>query len=240
MLVKRKEKNGMDDLNSLPINILDIAVIIVLLISALFAYARGFAHEVLSVAGWIGAIFATFYGFPHLKPYVREWIAIELAADLTAGVIIFIISLIVLSYISRSISKLVQGSMLNALDRALGFLFGLVRGAVIVCLLYIGVEVVLPEDDRPDWLTTAKSMDLIQPGSEKLRTLLPEHASVSPAADAARDTKQKAKDLLGASEAVRNIIAPKPKGDTPKTEGAYGRKERQDMERLIDSSQSTN
>lgn len=230
----------MDDLNNLPINILDIAVIIVLLVSALFAYARGFAHEVLSVAGWIGAIFATFYGFPYAKPYLREWIAIELAADLTAGVIIFIVSLIILSYITRSISKMVQGSVLNALDRALGFLFGLVRGAVIVCLIYIGVEVVIPEDDRPEWLTTAKSMDLIGPGSEKLRTLLPDHAAVNPAVDEARETKQKAQDLLGASEAVKNIIAPKPKDDTTKTEGAYGRKERQDMERLIDSSQSTN
>ena len=43
----------MDDLNNLPINIFDIAVIIVLLVSALFAYARGFVHEVLSVNGLV-------------------------------------------------------------------------------------------------------------------------------------------------------------------------------------------
>ena len=230
----------MDDLNNLPINILDIAVIIVLLVSALFAYARGFVHEVLSIAGWVGAVFATFYGFPYLKPYAREWIAIELAADLTAGVIIFIISLIFLSYISRSISKMVQGSALNALDRALGFLFGLVRGAIIVCLAYIAVEVVVAEDDRPEWLTTAKSMDLIRPGSQKLRTLLPDHVSTDPISDAAQKAKQRTQDLLGASEKVRSIIAPKPKSTKSATEGAYGRKERQDMERLIDSNQNTN
>ncbi len=240
MPAKRKEKSGMDKLNSLPINVLDVAVIIILLASALFAYARGFVHEVLSVAGWVGAIFATFYGFPYLKPYVREWIAIELAADLTAGVIIFIVSLIILSYISRSISKMVQGSALNALDRALGFLFGLARGAIIVCLVYIAVEVIIPEDDHPDWMTTAKSMDLIRPGSLKLRTLLPDHASTDPIADAARKAKQKTQDSFGVSETIRGIIAPKPKGEQSKTEGSYGRKERQDMERLIDSSQISN
>jgi len=230
----------MDDLNNLPINILDIAVIGVLLVSALFAYARGFVHEVLSVAGWIGAIFATFYGFPFLKPYVREWIAVELAADLTAGVIIFIVSLVFLSYLTRSISKMVQSSALNALDRALGFLFGLARGAVVVCLAYIGVELVIAEDDRPEWLTSAKSMELIQPGSEKLRAMLPDHAASDPVAEAARKAKERTKELLGASKAVSDIIAPKPKGDQPSSEGAYGRKERQDMERLIDSSQSQN
>jgi hypothetical protein len=37
-----------------------------------------------------------------------------------------------------------------------------------------------------------------------------------------------------------NLIAPKPKSDRTKDTGAYGRKERLDMERLIDSSKSTN
>jgi membrane protein required for colicin V production len=230
----------MDELSNLPINILDIMVIGVLLISALFAYARGFVHEVLSVAGWIGAIFATFYGFPILKPHAREWIGIDLAADLAAGVVIFVISLVFLSYLTRSISKMVQDSALNALDRALGFLFGLARGAVIVCLAYIGAELVIAEDDRPEWLTTAKSMDLIVPGSEQLRALLPDHASSDPVAEAARKARERTKDLLGASDAVRDIIAPKPKGGQSTTEGSYGRKERQDMERLIDSNQSTN
>jgi len=230
----------MDDLNNLPINILDIAVIVVLLVSALFAYARGFVHEVLSVAGWIGAIFATFYGFPFLKPYVREWIAVDLAADLTSGVVIFIVALIFLSYLTRSISKMVQSSALNALDRALGFLFGLARGAVIVCLAYIGVELIMSEEDRPEWLTSAKSMELIQPGSEKLRAMLPDRAASDPVAQAAEKARERTRQLLGTSKTVEGLIAPKPKGDQPLNEGAYGRKERQDMERLIDSSQSQN
>jgi len=226
----------MSDFNNLPVNILDIAVIIVLLISALFAYARGFVHEILSVAGWVGAIFATFYGFPYLKPYVREWIAIELAADLTSGVLIFILSLVFLSYVSRSLSKMVQSSALNALDRALGFLFGLARGALIVCLAYIGAELLVAEEDRPAWMTTAKSMDLIKPGSEKLRQLLPD-AARDPVAKAAEKAKSRTRELLGASDAVRTIISPRPKGTAAPDQGAYDSKERQDMERLIDSNQ---
>ena len=53
------------------VNALDIGVGILLLISAVFAYLRGLVQEVLSIAGWIGAIFATVYGFPYAQPFAR-------------------------------------------------------------------------------------------------------------------------------------------------------------------------
>lgn len=230
----------MDKINDLPINVFDAAVILVLLISAFLAYSRGFVHEVLSIGGWIGAIFATFYGFPYLKPYARDLIAIDLAADLAAGLVIFLISLVLLSYVSRSIADKVQSSALNALDRALGFLFGLARGAVIVCVAYIGLGLVLPPRDQPRLITEAKSMDLIKPGAELLAALLPANASSDAISDAATKAGQKTKEILGAKRAVDGLISPKPKADSEKESGAYGRQERQDMERLIDSSQTGN
>lgn len=230
----------MDKVNDLPINIFDAAVILVLLISAFLAYARGFVHEVLSIGGWIGAIFATFYGFPYLKPYARELIAIELAADLAAGLVIFIVSLVILSYVSRGISKKVQSSALNALDRALGFLFGLARGAVVVCIAYLGLGLILPANEQPPIIAQAKSMELIKPGAELIAELLPTNASSDAFSDAASKAGKKTKELFGAKDVVNDLITPKPKSEEKPETGAYGRKERQDMERLIDSNQSTN
>ena len=111
----------MDAINDLPINIVDIGVLLVLLVSAVLAYARGFVHEVLSVGGWIGAIFATFYGFPYAKPFARKYIALDLAAYLVAGTVIFIVTLVFLSLITRAIAKQVQASALNVLAYS-GFL----------------------------------------------------------------------------------------------------------------------
>ena len=142
----------MEEISNLPVNVLDVGVIAVLLISALFAYARGFVHEVFAVVGWIGAIFATFYGFPHLIPYGRQLIPIGLVADLATGLIIFIFTLVFLSVITRSVSRGVQKSALNALDRSLGFLFGLARGALIVVISYIGLELVIPENRQPSFI----------------------------------------------------------------------------------------
>ena len=47
----------------LPINIVDLIVIVVLLLSALLAFSRGFVHEVLGVGAWVAAIFATLVVF---------------------------------------------------------------------------------------------------------------------------------------------------------------------------------
>ena len=237
----------MDETSGLPINIFDAGVILIVLVSALFAYARGFVREVLSIGGWVGAIFATIHGFAYLKPYTREFIESELFADLSTGVLIFVVSLIVLTYISHSISRKVQDSMLNALDRALGFLFGLVRGAVVVCLAYMALGLVLSEKELPTTIVEARSMDLIKPGTELLAVLLPENASSEAISDATTKAGQRAKELFapdkklyGAEEIVNDLISPKPKSETKTESGAYGRKERQDMERLIDSSKTAN
>ena len=218
-------------MDSLPVNITDIAVVVVVLVSAFLAYARGFVHEVLSVAGWIGAGFITIYGFPYAQPYARDLIPIELAADLAAGVAIFVISLAILSILTRAISKRVQDSALNALDRSLGFLFGMVRGAVLVCLVYIAVEKLMPVQDQPAWLRSAKTMPLIEAGSDWLRSLVPAQAAA--AGDVAAEKTNK---LLESQKMIEGLIAPEPKSGETETLKGYGDKIRSEMERLIDSS----
>ncbi len=100
----------MDAITDLPINVIDVGVLLILLFSAILAYARGFVHEVLSVGGWIGAIFATFYGFPYAKPFARKYISLDLAADLVAGTVIFIVTLVFLSLITRGVATGDQSS----------------------------------------------------------------------------------------------------------------------------------
>jgi membrane protein required for colicin V production len=216
-------------MDNLPVNITDIAVIVVVLISAFLAYARGFVHEVLSVAGWIGAGFITIYAFPFVQPYARDLIPIELAADLAAGVVVFIVSLAILSILTRAISKRVQDSTLNALDRSLGFLFGMARGAVLVCLVYIAIEWMMPVPDQPSWLRDARTMPLIELGADWLRMLIPVEAGASDG------IASQANQLLESQKVIEGLIAPEPKSGDIKTLEGYGEKIRSEMERLIDS-----
>ncbi len=223
-------------MDSVPINILDIAVGGVLLISAVLAFARGLAHEILSVIGWIGAIFATIYGFPYAKPYARGLIGMPLIADLAAGAVIFIVSLILLSILTRAISKRVQDSALGTLDRSLGFLFGLLRGAVLVCLAYIGYELVVPNRaEHPAWLTSARSLPLVVAGADTMVALLPETAVRAGIRRAPLAPPGQAADGAESRKTLQDLLKPQPKGASPPPAEGYGEKERQDMERLIDS-----
>ncbi len=223
-------------MDSWPINLVDISIVVIIVISALLAFARGFVHEVLAIAGWVGAIFATIYGFPYLKPLARDVISWQIVADISAGAVIFIFSLIVLSLITGAIAKQVRKSALNALDRALGFLFGILRGAVVICLIYIGVELVWPPQDQPKWLRSARSITLVETGANLLKSLVPQE-TVQKGSKAAKDAKDKAGKMLDNQRVLQEMISPKPKSTPERTPGGYGKKERGDMNRLIEGSQ---
>lgn len=224
----------METLKDLPVNVVDLAVLAVLLVSAVFAYARGFMHEILSIGGWIGAIFATIYGFPYAQPYARDLIPIQLAADLAAGVVIFVFTLFSLSLVIRAISKHIQQSSLNVLDRSLGFLFGLVRGALIVCLIYLGVEFLMTPEEQPKWIREAKSMPLILRGTDTLRGLIPDNLE-GKLKDAAPSGFSGGLPSLPKTEgeALKRLFTPPTDGGKAKPEDAYGPKERAIMDRAI-------
>lgn len=221
-------------MDSLPVNITDIAVGAVLLVSALLAYARGFVHESLSVGGWIGAIFATIYGFPLFKPLVRQYIASDLLADIIAGVVIFVTALVVLSILTSAIARRVKASALNALDRALGFLFGVLRGAVLVCVAYLLVGWMLPESEHPTWIREAKTLPYVQRGTILLEGLLPAEARRS-GERAVKTGEDKARKMLESQKLLRDMVAPAPKLEKRDAPEGYVGGARRDMERLIES-----
>jgi len=222
------------------VNVLDVGIGLLLLVSAVLAYARGLVQEVLSIAGWIGAIFATVYGFPYLRPYARELTTIDIVADFGAGIVIFIIALVILSLFTRRISKIVKNSALSAIDRSLGFLFGLVRGALVVVVAYIGLGIFYSQDEQPEWIRQSRSMELIIPGAELLASLIPENLNAITGAenkDANGLAAGKAEKPAGTRKIIQDLMLPRPQStDTqgPVT-GGYGKKERQQMERLNDS-----
>ncbi|CCQ74069.1 CvpA family protein [Magnetospira sp. QH-2] len=223
-------------MENLPVNAIDIGVALVLLLSGMLAYSRGFVHEVLSIAGWVGAIFITIYGLPHVRPYARELIPVELAADLAAGAMLFIGSLVVLSLVSRALSRGIRDSALNVLDRSLGFLFGLLRGGVLVALAWIALDWAVPPEERPNWLNDARSLPLVVAGAEALKQLVPEDlaAKGKAQADQTRDDVNRA---MEAEEVLRQVIDPQPRqGDATDASG-YGNRERKALERLIQTNQ---
>ena len=218
----------------LGVNITDVVVVVTVLISGAIALARGLVKEVLAIASWVGAAFATLYGFSTAVPYARKMIETPWIADLTAGGVLFIVTLFVLSLTAHAISSRVKGSTMGVLDRSLGFVFGLLRGALLISLAYLAFSWVQPVKDQPEWLRSAKTMPLIEQGAELIITLIPERFL---------DRKAPGKKAIGgealrleAERVMRELTTSRPKSAAPGGVSGYKKVERNEMDRLIQGS----
>jgi membrane protein required for colicin V production len=160
-------------MSDFPINPTDLAVFGVLLVSGLMAFVRGFVKEVLAVAGWIGAILITIHLFPIVTPYARQYTDIQILADGATGIGIFVVSLVVLSFVSHFIAKRVRESSVSALDRSLGFVFGLARGAVLVAIAYLLLVWTVPYSDQPRVIREARVVPVVEQTARWLIRLVP-------------------------------------------------------------------
>jgi membrane protein required for colicin V production len=159
----------------MPITILDLVLLAVMLISGLLAMIRGFMREILSIASWGIAALATLYSFQKLLPFAKTYFNNNdtiAAAAVIGGV--FIGTLIVISIITTRISDMVLDSRIGALDRTLGFLFGLARGLLIVVVAFLFFTWLVPDKQRPDWVTGAKSLTVLNSTGVWLQSLLPD------------------------------------------------------------------
>ena len=201
----------------------DLAVAGVILISGLFALMRGLVKELLSIISWAGAIFATLVGFMPLRPYGRDLVPWPLAADIATGATLFFVTLIALSVVSHQVTRLVHGSAAGAVDRTLGFVFGLLRGFLIVVVLFMLSSWAIGPSDQPRWFRNAKAIPVLSAGSEFLLALLPETVT------------SKFPRIVTPGPAP--VPAAGPSGDGPDGREGYRPSERRDMERLIEGTQ---
>jgi membrane protein required for colicin V production len=158
----------------MPVTILDLVLLAVMLISGLLAMVRGFMREILSIAAWGAAALVTLFAFSKLLPTAKTYFNNDTVASVVVVAGVFIGTLIVVSIITVRISDMILDSRIGALDRTLGFLFGLARGLLIVVVAYQFFVWLVPDKQRPDWVTTAKSRVVLQGTGEWLMSLLPD------------------------------------------------------------------
>ncbi len=158
----------------MPITILDLVLLGVMLISGLLAMVRGFMREILSIAAWGAAALVTLYAFSKLLPTAKAYFNNDTVASVVVVAGTFIGTLIVVSVITVRISDMILDSRIGALDRTLGFLFGLGRGLLIVVVAFLFFSWLVPAKQRPDWITNAKSRTVLDGTGQWLMSLLPD------------------------------------------------------------------
>jgi membrane protein required for colicin V production len=203
-------------------NPLDIGVLAVVVISALLAFSRGLVRELLSVAGWIAAAFATLYIFPYVQPFARKYISITLAADLGAALVIFLATLTIISIGSGWLAKQLHETDFKPLDRSLGFVFGALRGLVLLCLAYLLFNWAYKPNEQPVWVKEARSRPVLAYGARVLVSLVPDDF-LKGSDVGIKELGKRTGDQTKGEDAIKKLLPKLPKlPEVPKTPGATG------------------
>jgi membrane protein required for colicin V production len=158
----------------MPITLLDILLLVVMLISGLLAMIRGFMREILSIGAWGVAAVVTLYSYSKVLPIAKGYVSSDMvAAGISVGGV-FLLTLLIVSIITVRISDMILDSRVGALDRTLGFLFGLGRGLIIVVVAFLFFAWLVPDRSQPEWVRGAKSKVVLQSTGQWLMSMLPD------------------------------------------------------------------
>ncbi len=213
----------------MPITLLDIIVLSVMLLSGLLAMIRGFMREILSIAAWATAAVATLYAFPRLLPQAKTYFQNDTIAAIAVIAGVFIGTLVVATIITSKISDMVLDSRIGALDRTLGFLFGLGRGLLIVVVAFLFFAWLVPDKQQPDWVRTAKSLSVLQSTGNWLMSMLPD----DPETTILKRLKRDKDEQTDASPALP------PNAAVATDTGGYSKTQRDGLRQLIEGKSTT-
>lgn len=163
----------------------DIAVLLLVGAGAVTGFARGFVHEILSLAAWVFAVVV----IRALHTPLTEFLVTEVGTQSGASVLGFVILLLVpyafIKAVARWLGSASRSSFLGPIDRVLGFGFGALKGIIIAVMgfsiIVLGYDVIW---ERPLWITQARTYPFINAGSEAMVKLIAERRQEAADAEA--------------------------------------------------------
>ena len=190
------------------LNIVDFATIVVLVISGVLATLRGLTREIMGLAGWPISIVAARLSAPYIEPLLTDMIRVEGISNALAWGIPFIVVVVLWFAFSSVVSPGLSKAGLGGLDRWLGFLFGLIRGFVIVLVIYVGAVIGADGEDRlPGLVTDAQIIPALRESAHLMSGVLPPDMAdkiTDNLPDAAPVTEELQEAGKAVSEAVEN------------------------------------
>ena len=114
----------------------DVIILVLILISALFAFFRGFSLELLSISVWIISFFGSYAYGNNLVNFFNKIVNNILISTAISYVLAFLIIFVIFSFLTRKFSVFIKDSYVGLIDKSLGFIFGILRGYVIVSLCF--------------------------------------------------------------------------------------------------------
>lgn len=127
---------------------LDIASLIVITLSVIWAVHRGFAEELSAVIAWGGAIMLCYFLYHFLAERLEPWMSDEKSSRTVAIIVSFIVLLVIMRMVTRSFGQFLKKNLFGNLDRILGIVFGALRGYLVLVIVFIGMRYFFPDTSQ--------------------------------------------------------------------------------------------
>jgi membrane protein required for colicin V production len=160
--------------------ILDGIVAVIIILSAVLAYSRGFVREALAIGGWILAAVVAYVFAPMAEPLMQE---VPILRDFIGGscdlamiaafAAVFAVALILVSVFTPLFAGAVQRSALGGIDQGFGFLFGVARGLLLVVIGMIIYDQVIVNDPIA-WIDDSRTAIVYSQVSDVIMEQIPE------------------------------------------------------------------
>ena len=146
-------------MEALGLNIADWFILIVLIASGIISFARGFTKEFLSLFLWLAAFIAAISLEYLATPKINEFIGNAEISKIISYIVVFVIFIFIGGMIIKFISKLIKWSGASGFDRFLGVMFGLIRGSIVLFVIFL----LLPSGIKTtDLINNSKITPIIQ------------------------------------------------------------------------------
>jgi|TARA_Y100000590_G_scaffold470442_1_gene665013 membrane protein required for colicin V production len=146
----------------------DIVYFVILILSLIKCYRKGFFLSLLAASKWLLAYVLTIILFPRIKPYVEGLIDNEYLLDILLGIAIFIVVIFIILMINRGIGKAISYSGLGPLDKIFGFFFGFVRSYIISVCIFSTISIIYSHDYWPMNFNKSLFFPYVEKGSNYL------------------------------------------------------------------------
>ena len=170
------------------ISIIDLAFLIITILSVIKCYSKGFVLSLLSASKWLLAYVITLILFPKIKPYFKNIIDNEYVLDITLGLAIFVLVIFIILVVNKGISKTVKFVGLGRLDSIFGLFFGFIRSYVICICLFSATDIVYNYNKWPININKSYTFPYIEKGSIYLIKVFPNEKKY-------QDSREKIEDL---------------------------------------------
>lgn len=153
---------------------LDLAILIIILLSALISLIRGFVKESISLLTWIIAGVLAFRYFTPMASLLEPYVSAPTIRAIAAFGLLFVSTLVVGAIVNFIMSQLVSKTGLSGTDKALGVVFGAARGALIVTMVVLLASLTpMPE---AEWWQESATVGMFQQLAEWVKAIIPADA----------------------------------------------------------------